>query len=123
MKFTRDQIAANTVRKIEPGSIVIGDQAYENNIGLTATKLIENWPECPLMQLDAEALRPLLDPPPEMLIVGTGWHAQLPPRELVFELARQGIGIEFMDTPAACRTFNILVSEGREPAAVLYMDE
>jgi uncharacterized protein len=40
----------------------------------------------------------------------------------MFALARKGIGFETMDTPAACRTFNILVSEGRDVAAVLVID-
>jgi uncharacterized protein len=44
-----------------------------------------------------------------------------PPRELVFALARRGIGLEFMDTPAAARTYNVLASEGRQVAAVLYL--
>ena len=47
----------------------------------------------------------------------------LPPRELVFALARKGIGFEAMDTPAACRTFNILIGEDRDVAAVLLIED
>jgi uncharacterized protein len=57
-----------------------------------------------------------------MLILGTGWRQCLPPRDLMFGLARRGIGLEMMDTPAACRTFNILIAEGRRPAAILLLD-
>ena len=55
-------------------------------------------------------------------MIGAGWSPALPPRELTFAMARLGIGFEVMDTPAACRTFNILVAEGRRPAAVLVID-
>jgi uncharacterized protein len=70
-------------------------------------------------KLGEEHLRALLETDPEMIIVGSGWSAAFAPRDLVFALARRGIGLEFMDTPAACRTFNILVNEGRRPAAVI----
>ena len=59
---------------------------------------------------------------PEIILFGTGWNTVLPPRDVVFDLARKGIGFETMDTPAACRTFNILVSEDRDVAAVLLID-
>jgi uncharacterized protein len=57
---------------------------------------------------------------PELIILGTGPTNVFPPRELVFALARRGIGLECMDTAAAARTFNVLSGEGRSVAAVLY---
>ena len=70
---------------------------------------------------DAELLE-LIAGEPEIIIYGAGWQPVLPPRDLVFALARRGIGFEIMDTPAACRTFNILVGEDRDVAAVLVLD-
>jgi uncharacterized protein len=123
LKFTREQAAVNTVRKVGQGSITIGGRVFESNIGLTAGSIIENWPPCPIDDLDEQAIQAILETKPELLLLGTGWRARIPPRELVFAMARRGIGIEFMDTPAACRTFNILVGEGREAAAILYMND
>ena len=62
----------------------------------------------------------LLKHAPELVIIGTGAQGQFPPRELSFAFARRGVGLEFMDTAAAARTFNVLVGEGRRIAAVLY---
>jgi uncharacterized protein len=73
--------------------------------------------------LREEDLSELLAKQPAIVIFGTGWQTVLPPRELVFATARRGIGFETMDTPAACRTFNILISEGRDVAAVLVIQE
>lgn len=63
----------------------------------------------------------LLDANPEVIIVGTGATNIFPPRELVFAMARRGIGLEVMDTTAAARTFNVLVGEDRQVAAVLFL--
>jgi len=69
--------------------------------------------------LTVQKLEPLLQPDTEILILGSGWQPMLPPRDLVFSLAKRGVAVEIMDTPAACRTFNILLAEGRRPAAIL----
>lgn len=122
LKFTRESQSANTVRKVEPGSVTIGETVYRESIGLLAENVIERWPDRPLPELDEDCLAPILDSHPELLIIGTGWKPVLPPRELMFAMARRGIGFEVMDTPAACRTFNILIGEDRRPAAILYLD-
>ena len=72
--------------------------------------------------MTVEHLEPLLESKPEIVVLGTGWTPVLPQRDLMFAMARRGIGFEVMDTSAACRTFNVLVSEGRRPAALLFLD-
>ena len=121
LKFTRDPIAANTVRNIERDSLQVGDELYTGNIGLLAHSVLDAWPDRPVQELDVDYLEPLLQHLPELVILGSGWQHTFAPRELTFALARRGIGLEVMDTPAACRTFNILVGEGRLPAAILYL--
>lgn len=123
LKFTREPASANTVLRIERGSILIGNETYTGNIGLLTHTVIDRWPDCPISELCEEALAPVLEHSPELLILGTGWHRAFAPRELTFALARRGIGLEVMDTPAACRTFNVLVSEDRLPAAILYVQD
>jgi len=121
LKFTRDPVSANVVRKIERDSLYIGDDIYSGNIGLLSDTVIDAWPDRPVADLDIDYLSPILQHQPEMVILGGGWRHTFAPRELTFALARQGIGLEVMDTPAACRTFNILLGEGRQPAAILYL--
>ena len=53
------------------------------------------------------------------MLLGAGMHNALPPRAVREALQRAGIGLEFMDTPAACRLYNILTAEGRKLAAAL----
>lgn len=58
---------------------------------------------------------------PEILLLGTGDTIQFPPANLMSLPATRGIGLEVMDTAAACRTFNILVGENRQVVAILLM--
>lgn len=58
---------------------------------------------------------------PEILLLGTGDRIQFPSAELMSLPTVRGIGLEVMDTAAACRTFNILVGENRQVVAILLM--
>lgn len=122
MKFVRDPLNEVTIRQVERGSILIGEDTYKSTVGVTVDEIVSEGLPSAIDELNAESLAPLLEAKPEMLVVGCGWASTLPPRDLTFELARRGLGMEVMDTPAACRTFNILVSEGRRPAALLIID-
>jgi uncharacterized protein len=122
MQFTREQNSTTTVRQVEPGQLRIGNAIVRNNVLLTAEREIREWTIGNIENLAESDLDGILKDAPEMIVVGTGWRAVFPPRDLVFALARRGIGFETMDTPAACRTFNILVNEGRRAAAALIVE-
>ena len=123
LKFTRHQISNVTIRHVEPGAIKVGDKVVRDNIALTADEIIQEWQASVIEELTENDFEPLLTSEPELILLGTGPLSVFPPRELVFSLARRGIGLETMDTAAACRTFNILISEGRRVAAVLIVKE
>lgn len=123
VNFTRDQMSAVTVRQVEPGVIRIGDESIAENVVLFRDEIQRGISISSAAALQEQDLHDLLSRQPELVIFGTGWKPQRPPRELVFAMARRGIGFETMDTPAACRTFNILLSEGRDVAAILIICE
>lgn len=123
VNFTRDQTSAVTVRQVEPGVIRIGDDSIAENVVLFRDEIQRGISISSAAALQEQDLHDLLSRQPELVIFGTGWKPQRPPRELVFAMARRGIGFETMDTPAACRTFNILLSEGRDVAAILIICE
>lgn len=122
MKFTRDAPTDLTIRQVERGRIRIGQATYERTLGLTVDQVVTDVEAVPVGELRIGHLEVLLQSNPEVVIVGTGWQAAFADRELMFALARRGIGLEVMDTPAACRTFNILIGEGRRPAALMLID-
>ncbi len=123
MSFTRDQISALTIHQVEPGAIRIGDETVTESVLIFRDEIQRDVSLQDVAALQEQDLDELLAKGPEIVILGTGWKTQRPPRDLVFAMARRGIGFECMDTPAACRTFNILLSEGRDAAAILIIRE
>lgn len=121
--FTRDKIRTLTVRSVEPGSVRIGDETIRENVLIFRDEVQRGISIGDVASLQERELDDLLAEDPEILILGTGWQAQLPARDLTFAMARRGIGFESMDTPAACRTFNILLSDGHDVAALLVIAE
>ncbi len=123
LKLTRDQISEISIRRVESGAIMVGDQLLKNNFALTTDEIIGDWHPSVIQDLTEDDFESLIASNPELILLGTGPNPVFPPRELVFSMARKGIGLEAMDTAAACRTFNILVSEGRRVAAVFIVSQ
>ena len=103
--------------------ITIGEETISENVVIFRDEIQRGISIGNVATLQEQTLEPLLSRQPEIVIFGSGWTSRRPSRDLVFAMARRGIGFETMDTPAACRTFNILVSEGRDAAAVLIIQE
>ncbi len=59
----------------------------------------------------------------QILLLGTGPRQRFPSPELFLETAARGIGLEVMDSQAACRTYNILAGEGRQVAALILLGD
>ncbi|HEY0646368.1 Mth938-like domain-containing protein [Phenylobacterium sp.] len=81
-----------------------------------------SWRVAAMSELTLADLAPVLDAGAadvEFVLLGTGARNALPPREIRDGLRAAGIGLEFMDTPAAARLYNLLTSEGRRLAAAL----
>lgn len=71
------------------------------------------------LEADEQAPAPRDPNQPEVLLVGTGSRQHLLPMEVLAPLMRQGIGVECMTTPAAARTYNVLMAEGRKVMVAL----
>lgn len=120
MKFHLDAPAGvHLVRGYGPGQLRIGDRSYATSVIVTAQTLIEPWRPTNVAEVTAADLEPLLGLAPEVVLLGTGARQQFPDFTVLRLLQEQRIGVEVMDTSAACRTFNVLVAEGRPVAAAL----
>ena len=109
------------IRSVIANEIQIGADVYRHTIAITSDEVIDDWPDIDVADLQDSDFAALLASKPEVIVVGTGAAIQFPPRDLVFAMARRGVGFEVMDTAAAARTFNVLASEDRQVAAVLYV--
>ncbi|MDO8954901.1 MAG: Mth938-like domain-containing protein [Gammaproteobacteria bacterium] len=113
--------SAYFIRSYKPGEITINDTAYRQSMVLMASKLISDWPPQSIEALTAEHLLSLLTYQPEIILLGTGTKHSFPPIEWLIPIQQAGVGIEVMSTDAAARTFNVLVSEGRNVMAALLL--
>jgi uncharacterized protein len=86
---------------------------------VSAARLIADWRPQHIGELTAADLEPALALEPQVLLLGSGARQVFPSPELLAQLYAARIGFEVMDTSAACRTYNVLVGEGREVAAAL----
>ena len=120
MKFTREMPGTVTIHSVSDDQIRIGDQVFSHAIAITATAILDDWRAEDIGELTESDFAALLNVHPEVIILGTGNDNVFPPRELVFAMARRGVGFEVMNTRAAASTFNVLAGEGRQVAAVLY---
>jgi uncharacterized protein len=120
MKFTLDRPATlHVVRAYAPGLLRIGERDFSRSVIVSARALIEDWRPQHMAELTASDLEPVLALRPAVLLLGSGPRQVFPTAELFAQLYAARIGFEVMDTGAACRTYNVLVGEGRAVAAAL----
>lgn len=111
-----------TISASRPGAITINQEEHTASLIITPEHLIRDWPPQCHDELTAEHFRRVVELKPVILIYGSGATQRFPAPELLAPLIQKGIGIETMDTAAACRTYNVLVSEGRNVAAALIIE-
>jgi len=120
MPLTLDEnSAAYQIRAYTPGQIRVNDEIYTASIIVSPRKLIETWPPQKISELTREHLNIIIELHPAILLIGTGSKLEFPPLEIYGDLINAGIGVEVMDTHAACRTYNALSAEERNVIAAL----
>jgi len=120
MKFTLDRPGTlHIVRGYAPGRLRIGEREFARSVIVSAATLIEDWRPQHIGELTAADLEPALALEPQVLLLGSGARQAFPSPALLAQLYAARVGIEVMDTSAACRTYNVLVGEGRAVVAAL----
>ena len=123
MKLQPDRIeGVNAVTAIAPGLVRINTQAYRRSLVLPWRGDVMAWPCDAFEQLRAEHFEQLLTLAPELVIFGSGERLRFAAPALMRALIERRIGVETMDTAAACRTYNVLASEGRAVVAALLLE-
>lgn len=108
------------VRSYDDGILLIGDTHYASSVIVTSGGCIR-WPLTSIDSLSSAHFLPVfnLDFKPEVVILGTGRKLQFPAAEQTQSLLNAQIGLEVMDTGAACRTYNVLADDRRRVVACL----
>ncbi|MFN7642059.1 MAG: Mth938-like domain-containing protein [Burkholderiales bacterium] len=111
--------ALNTVTAYGPGWLEINARRYEHALLVQPEAPLEPWGPARFDELAAEHFEAILAHAPEVVLLGTGPAQRFPHPRLTAALTARRIGVEAMDTGAACRTYNILMAEGRKVLAAL----
>jgi uncharacterized protein len=120
MRFTEDAPAAiNIIRGYGSGEIRINEQSIRDAVILSATDLLLEPGLQGVADLGSAQHDRIMSLAPELVLIGTGARQRFPDASFAAQFLRAGVGYEVMDTGAACRTFNVLVSEGRRVVAAL----
>ena len=106
------------ISSYESDSVVINEKSYSRNM-IVMPKRLEEWQASSFDKLSVEDFAVIAELKPELVLLGTASTMRFPPQHLLVPLIEEGIGAEVMDLQAACRTYNILLGEGREVAAAL----
>jgi uncharacterized protein len=104
------------------GFVLLNGRKMTQSIIVTPEQVIENWAPSGFDALTQNDFQALLELSPEIILLGSGARFRFLPPVTTKALAASGIGVETMDTPAACRTYNVLLAEGRKVAAALIID-
>jgi len=115
MKFTQQSPAgANLIRRYGADFIVIGEEEIRRSCLVSAATLTRDWPPHSVEELTVAHLAPIFELAPEVVVLSTGAAQKFPRAALRAEFATRRIGLEIMEVGAACRTYNVLVSEERQ---------
>jgi uncharacterized protein len=102
-----------------PDHVMVNGERFDNSIVVLAEEVRTDWVVDSFETLNESHFTYFVDLKPDVLLLGTGAKQHFPHPRLYQQLTSAGIGVECMDTPAACRTYNILVAEGRRVIAAI----
>ncbi len=127
MQLNLEKSAENTLirrfRETDSGSeILVGEKTFRSSVILTPAG-ISLWDVTSLSELESDDFQQLANIDTEVIILGTGKQIQFPNPEITKSLIEKQKGLEVMDTAAACRTYNILLADGRSVSAALIIDD
>ncbi len=105
--------ATYQIQSILPGKIVINGDTYTNSLIISPERLITDW--------NPDNLLLILELKPDIILLGTGEHSIIYPTKKLACLLEKKFHAECMNTAAACRTYTILIAEGRNVAAGLLL--
>jgi uncharacterized protein len=113
----------NTVTAYGSGYLEINAERHEQALLVQPESPLEAWPVERFEQLDPAHFARIAELAPEVVLLGTGARQRFPHPRLTAPLTAAGIGVEAMDSGAACRTYNILMTEGRKVVLAVLLPE
>lgn len=115
-------VGLNAITAYDAEHIAVNGRRMTRSFLLTPHQLIENWPPDSFDRLTEADIGLVAELGCPIVLLGTGSRQYFPHPALLRGLIEKRVGVEIMDSAAACRTFNILMAEGRDVAAALIIE-
>ena len=122
MKIEREQAEGrNLFTGYGAGYVEVNRTRHTQSLVVSGERVVTEWPARSVDELAADHLAAILELAPEIVLLGSGATFRFPDPARLAPLREARVGVEVMDTPAACRTYNILLGEGRQVVAALIL--
>lgn len=122
MKLQADKFDAQSITGYGPGWLAVDKQNFEHSVIVGSSGLLKEWNCHKFEDLTAAHFEELAQLNAEVIIFGSGKRIRFPQPAWLKPLIEKNLGMETMDTQAACRTYNILAGEGRNVIAALLVE-
>jgi uncharacterized protein len=119
MKLAADRFNAPAITAYGPGWVAINGERFEGGRMVLSRGEHRLWPVTQIEEISPEDFAAAVTVPVELVLLGTGRRQRFISPVLSQVLMQKGIGLEVMDSVAACRTYNVLASEGRQVALLM----
>jgi uncharacterized protein len=103
------------------GYVAVNGTRFTKTVLVTPDRIIEDWPATDFNSLSADHFAQFIALKPDLVLLGTGATLRFPRPQLTQSLYAARIGLEVMDNSAVCRTYNILLAEGRNVIAAVLL--
>ena len=122
MKFQREATSEFAISGYTADSVSVAGVEHRQSLRVSHQATAAPWPVTVFAEITATTVAEATAVQPEIVIIGTGKKLRFPPPDALAPLREARIGFEVMDTAAACRTYNVLLGEGRQVAALLLIE-
>ena len=122
MKFQREASSEFAISGYTADSVSVAGVEHRTSLRVSHQATAAPWPVSTFAEITATTIAEATAVQPEIVIIGTGKKLRFPPPSALAPLRDARIGFEVMDTAAACRTYNVLLGEGRQVAALLLIE-
>jgi len=123
MQLDAEPGSGNYIQSVSAELVRINGRDFRGHVIVSAERILADWNPRPIAEMQVEDFQAALEGQPETILFGSGAKHRFVSNFLLTAIMSQGIGFEVMSTAAACRTYNLLLGEGRQVVAALLLPE
>jgi len=121
IELDNENSSSNKIISYSDDSFTLKDKKIASNLVISKDHLIESWSVEHYNVLTLQQMDKIIAWQPEVIIIGAGKESGIQNQELLAYITSKNIGLEIMNTGAACRSYNLLIDEGRNVVACLFL--